>query len=324
VRQVGRWGLVSTLLILPAADVAMAQEVASPRSIALATASPGGVYLIYGEALAPILSRALQIEVRAEATQGAVQNVILLEKRQTMLAFTNIGPALQGWNGSGWAKGTQYRAMRVMFPLYDTAFQFVVDKRIAAKSLDNFSGLRIGAGPRGGTSGDYVEQIFKVLGIPALVQHGAWDNLGQQLAERELDGAVAAIGAPFPAITKVDAQQTIDFIAPSPEKIASIRKQMPEITPSTIAAGTYRSLTQDYPTIGLYNFAVAHKDLSEDLVYRVVKTTFEHRAELMKAHPVAKETVPANISHDTALPLHPGAARYYREIGISIPVAQIQ
>ena len=298
----------------------MAQEVASPRSIALATASPGGVYLVYGEALAPILSRALQIEVTTEATQGAVQNVILLEKRQTMLAFVNVGPSLEGWNGAAWAKGTHYRSMRVMFPLYDTAFQFMVDKRIATKSLDNFAGLRIGAGPRGGTSGAYVERIFEVLGIPARVQHGAWDNLGQQLAERELDGAVAAIGAPFPAIARVDAQQTVDFIAPSPEQVASIRKQLPEITPSTIAAGTYRSLTKDYPTIGLYNFAVAHKDLSADLVYRIVKATFDNHSELLKAHPVAKETVPENIQRNTLFPLHPGALRYYREKGIAVAV----
>jgi TRAP transporter TAXI family solute receptor len=321
VKQVGAWALFSALVmsVLPAIGMAAAQEAAPPRSIALATASPGGVYLVYGQALAPILSRALQIEVTAEATQGAVQNVILLEKRQTMLAFVNIGPSLQGWNGSDWAKGTHYRSMRVMFPLYDTAFQFVVHKRVAAKSLDNFTGLRIGGGPRGGTSGAYVEQIFKVLGIPALVRHGAWDNLGQQLAERELDGAVAAIGAPFPAIAQLDAQQSIDFIPPSPEQVSSIRKHLPEITPSTIAAGTYRSLTKDYPTIGLYNFAVAHKDLSEDMVYRIVKAVFDNRADLVKAHPVAKETVPENINRNTLLPLHPGALRYYREKGIGVP-----
>jgi len=325
VRQIGAWGLVSALLISvpPVINVAMAQEVAAPRSIALATASPGGVYLVYGQALAPILSSALQIEVTAEPTQGAVQNVILLEKRQTMLAFINVGPSLQGWNGSNWAKGTHYRSMRVMFPLYDTTFQFVVDKRVAAKSLDNFTGLRIGGGPRGGTSGAYVEQIFKIFRIPALIQHGAWDNLGQQLAERELDGAVAAIGAPFPALAELDAQQTIDFVAPSPEQVANIRKQLPEITPSTIAAGTYRSLTTDYPTIGLYNFAVAHKDLSEDLVYRIVKAVFENHAELVKAHPLAKETVPEYIGRNTLFPLHPGALRYYREKGIAVPPAAL-
>src|SRR2546426_4896002 len=207
VKQIGAWGLVSALVIFILPSDAMraqgvAPEVASPRTIALATASPGGVYLVYGQALAPILSRALQIEVTAEPTQGAVQNVILLEKRQTMLAFINVGPSLQGWNGSDWAKGTHYRSMRIMFPLYDTAFQFVLHKRVAAKSLDNFTGLRIGGGPRGGTSGAYVAQVFKILGIPARVEHGAWDNLGSQLAERELDGAAAAIGAPFPVLAQ--------------------------------------------------------------------------------------------------------------------------
>jgi hypothetical protein len=44
----------------------------------------------------------------------------------------------------------------------------------------------------------------------------------------------------------------------------------------------------------------------------------------VKAQPSAKETIPANISRDTVLPLHPGAERYYREIGIPIPVAQTQ
>jgi uncharacterized protein len=315
------WGLALALLmsVLPAINPAIAQDVASPHRISLATASPGGVFLIYGQALAPILSRALQSEVTAEATQGAVQNVILLEKRQTMLAFINTGPALQGWNGSDWAKGTRYRSLRVMFPMYDTTVQFVVHKRLAAKSLDDFAGLRIGGGPRGGTSGTYVERIFKVLGIPALVRHGAWDNLGSQLAERELDGAAAAIGAPFPVFAQLDTQQIIDFITPNPEQIASIRNQIPEVSASVIAAGTYRSLAKDYSTIGLYNFAVAHKDLSDGLVYQIVKTVFENQAELVKATPVAKETVAENIDRNTLFPLHPGALRYYRERGIAIP-----
>jgi uncharacterized protein len=48
---------------------------------------------------------------------------------------------------------------------------------------------------------------------------------------------------------------------------------------------------------------------------------FEHQQELISAHPAGKETVPANLDRDTFLPLHPGAARYYREIGVAIPSA---
>jgi TRAP transporter TAXI family solute receptor len=106
---------------------------------------------------------------------------------------------------------------------------------------------------------------------------------------------------------------------PSADQIAG---KLPEMSPSTVPAGTYPSLARDYQTIGLYNFAVAHKDLPNDLVYKIVKAVFDNHEELVKAQSSAKETVPANIGRDTVLPLHPGAERYYREIRIPIPVEQ--
>ena len=97
--------------------------------------------------------------------------------------------------------------------------------------------------------------------------------------------------------------------------------RFPELSPSLLPSGTYPPLHADYNTIGLYNFAIIHRDVSEDLAYRIVKAVFEHQPELVSAHPAAKETVPANLDRDTFLPLHPGAARYYWEIGVAIPPA---
>jgi TRAP transporter TAXI family solute receptor len=86
-----------------------------------------------------------------------------------------------------------------------------------------------------------------------------------------------------------------------------------------VPAGTYPALANDYQTIGLYNFAVAHTDLADDLVYKIVKAVFDNREQLIEAQSSAKETVPANITRDSVLPLHPGALRYYRELGVTIP-----
>jgi TRAP transporter TAXI family solute receptor len=94
-----------------------------------------------------------------------------------------------------------------------------------------------------------------------------------------------------------------------------LRLAMPELTPSRIPAGTYPSLIHAYQTVGLYNFAVAHADLPDDLVFRVVKAAFEHHEEMMEVHSAAAATVPANITRNSFLPLHPGAIRYYRQIG---------
>ena len=60
---------------------------------------------------------------------------------------------------------------------------------------------------------------------------------------------------------------------------------------------------------------MAHESLPDDLVYNLVRAVFENHDEMIEAHAAAAETVPANIERNTFLPLHPGAIRYYRQIG---------
>jgi TRAP transporter TAXI family solute receptor len=92
----------------------------------------------------------------------------------------------------------------------------------------------------------------------------------------------------------------------------------PGTTSSKIPGGTYRALTADYNTLGLFNFVIGRTDLSDDLVYQLVKTVYGNQRELVKRLPSAVETVVENVDKNTFLPFHPGAVRYYREIGISI------
>jgi TRAP transporter TAXI family solute receptor len=313
--------LLTTVVLV---GMAACEDAPAAEPIVIATGSPGGPYLAYGQGLARILTRELGQEVAAQSTQGPAQNILLLERKQATLAFITMGVGLQAWNGSDWAKGTQYRSMRAIFPMYDTAFQFVAAKRLRINWLEDVAGLRVGAGPRAGTGGTYLPILLTTLDIKANLRFGAWESMTSQLKSGELDAIVFAAGFPIPALTELIAAEAVDFIQPSADQIAAIRKVLPEITPSTVPAGTYSSLARDYQTIGLYNFAVAHKDLPNDLVYKIVKSVFDNHDELVRAQSSAKETIPANISRDTVLPLHPGAERYYREIGIPIPVAQTQ
>jgi uncharacterized protein len=306
--------LVTGVILVGAVEHASGAE-----PIIIGTASPGGPYLAYGQGLARILSRELGQEVTAQSTQGPAQNIVLLEKKQAMLAFITTGVGLQAWNGTDWTKGTRYRSMRVIFPMYDTAFQFVAAKHLRINWLDDLAGLRIGGGPRAGTGGTYLPMILKALDIKASLRFGAWESMTAQLKSGDLDGIAFVTGFPTPALSELIAMQPLDFIQPSADQIAAVRKELPELSASTVPAGTYASLARDYQTVGLFNFAVAHKDLPDDLVYKIVKAVFDNREELVKAQSSAKETLPANIGRDTILPLHPGAERYYREIGVPIP-----
>ena len=176
------------LALVPLVGMASVESASTAEPIAIATASPGGPYLAYGQGLARILSRELGREVTAQATQGPAQNIVLLEKKAVMIAFITMGVGLQAWNGSEWTKGARYRSMRVCFPMYDTAFQFVAAKRLRINWLEDLAGLRVGAGPRAGTGGTYVPLLFKVLDINANVRFGAWDSMASQLIAGDLFG----------------------------------------------------------------------------------------------------------------------------------------
>ena len=287
-----------------------------PEQLLIGTASPGGTYYVYGEGLAKILTRALDLPVVRLATEGPAQNIELLETGEAKFGFVTIGIALQAWNGTGvWEGKRPARSMRAILPMYDTPFQFLVLQESGIRSIAEMAGKRVGVGPRGGTSAAYFPQFFQTLKTPVNLVFGDWAELAAQVHQRTLDVLAVGAGVPFPSFVELEAKDKIRYIAFGAEQIAALRLAMPELTPSRIPAGTYPSLLRHYQTLGLYNFVVAHADLPDDLVYNVVRTVFENHEEMMEAHAAAAATVPANIDRNSFLPLHPGAIRYYRQIG---------
>jgi TRAP transporter TAXI family solute receptor len=124
-----------------------------PDHLTIGTASPGGTYYVYGEALAKILTRALDIPVARQATEGPVQNIELLEAGDVQLAFVTTGVALQAWDATGvWVGRPPVHSLRALFPMYDTPFVFLVLQNSGITSISGISGRRVGVGPRGGTS----------------------------------------------------------------------------------------------------------------------------------------------------------------------------
>jgi uncharacterized protein len=308
-----RWvGIIAVLVAVFASPAARAAEPNWPESLTIVTASPGGTYYAYGEGLAKILIRVLGMPVSMRPTEGPSQNIQLIEAGEAQLGFVTMGVALQAWNGTGdWTGGRQYRSIRALFPMYDTPFHFVVLKDSPIRSITDVSGKRVGVGPQGGTGGTYVPRMLAALNIAASPAFGSWADLAAELQAQTLDVLGAAAGAPFPAVAELDAKKAVRFVPLSPNEVLSLRLAIPELTPSLIPAGTYPSLMRNYETVGLYNFAVAHQDLPTDLAYRIVDAVFSNHQEMIEIHPAAAATVPENFVHNTFLPYHSGAARYF-------------
>src|SRR4051794_18299722 len=129
-----------------------------PATLTIGTASPGGTYYSYGEGLAQILTRELARPVSGKATQGPSENIALLETGDIQIAFVTLGAAQQAWNATGPYGGQPGRMMRALFPMYDTAFHFVVPDEASIRSLADLAGKRVGVGPSQGTGGTYLPQ----------------------------------------------------------------------------------------------------------------------------------------------------------------------
>ncbi len=306
--------LVAALLCVARASAA---EPNWPPSLTVATASPGGTYHAYGAGLALLLTRALDLPVAERTTDGPSENIKLIETGDAQIAFVTMGVALQGWNGTGdWTQGKRFQSMRALFPMYDTPFTFVVPKNSPIQSLAGMAGKRIGVGPAGGTAGTYLPQFLAALKIEAELVHGTWDEMAAQFQAGSLDALAAAVGAPFPALAALDAQKAVRFVPLTETEIVALRLAMPELTASVIPAGAYPTLLKGYRTVGLYNFAVASKDLPNDLAYAIVDAVFANQDTLVNAHPAAAATVKSNFSHNGFLPYHPGALRYFENSAV--------
>src|SRR5437762_2757572 len=99
------------VMVLGLTDVSQSGEAHWPDQLTIGTASAGGTYYAYGEGLARLLTRKLDVPVIMRPTEGPAENLKLLETGEIQLAFVTLGVAQQGWSGTGdWTQGKQFRS----------------------------------------------------------------------------------------------------------------------------------------------------------------------------------------------------------------------
>jgi len=301
---------LAAVFVLPPA--ARAAEPHWPETLTIGTGSPGGTYYDYGEGLAKLLTRALELPVFARPTEGPTENIALIEAGAIELGFVTLGIAQQAWNGRGeWTGGRAFRAMRAVFPMYDTPFQFMALRDSGPLSVADLAGKRVGVGPSGGTTGIYIPEFFRVLKIDAALRTGSWSDMSAAIEARALDALAVGAGVPFPEFASLEKRHKVRYLPLTAREVVALRLAIPELGASVVPAGSYPSLTRHYQTGGLYNFAVARSSLPDDLVTAIAQAVFSGNDELMQANHAAAETVPANFTRNTLLPFHPGAMRWY-------------
>ena len=299
---------------------ALAQRENWPSSLTIGTASVGGTYFIYGGGWANLIQQELGVTASTEVTGGPNQNMLLIQTGAVELGMVTMGPAFEGWTGEGdWTGGMEMRDVRALFPMYSTPFHFIALAHRGISSVSDLNGRSVGVGPAGGTPGTYNPRFLDALGIQRTDRFAGASDLASLLLDGQIDAFAFAAGLPVAAFLEVEAQRDAVIFGFTEDEVATLTELFPYANPFVIPAGTYSSQTDDILTVSMYNFAVGHKDLPEDFVYEMLKALFDNIDFMISTHQSAEDTKPENLVNNTFLYWHPGAIRYYTELGYEIP-----
>lgn len=291
-----------------------------PSTVTIGTASQGGTYYIWGGGLATLLDEHLDVTSNVEVTGGPVHNIQLLDVDDVQLGMVTEGPLYEGYTGEGeWAE-QEFTDIRVIFPMYDTPFQWFSLASTGVESIEEHEGQRVGVGPAGGTPGTYNPIIYDVLGIETedQVAAGASDMVSQML-DGQLDHIGFSAGLPISAVVEAETQTDINIYGIEGENREAVMEELPYFKEFTIPEDTYDSQDAAIETIAQFNYGVVQKEANSDFVYDLVKAYHENIDQMINTHNSASEAEdPEVITNNTDYPMHPGAIRYYEEIGVEL------
>ncbi len=289
--------------------------------LSMGTAPPGGAFFVVGSALAEVLNEfgaGFGWNATAEATSGSQENIRRLDTGELDFAMSNAAItyfAVRG--GDGWEKAYPMRTVMTLAP---NVALFISPDGSGVETIADLRGERVGVGPAGAGFEYFVGPLLGAHGLTYddfsplnATQSGAVDLIA--------DGSAAAVfvggAVPTASITQASASQDIHFIPFDDDARQRLVDEYLFFRPATIPAGTYRG--QDEPFEGLdvgSMHLITSAAVSDDLVYDVTKTLFEQRESVVEKHAAGRAINPGNVVRDTGTEFHPGAIRFYREIGI--------
>ncbi len=297
-----------------AANSARAEEF-----INVLTGGTSGVYYPLGVALSKIYGDNIAgSRTQVQATKASVENLNLLQAGRGEIGFS-LGDSVQmAWDGNKEAgfpgKLDKLRGIAAIYPNY---IQIVASQDSGVKTLADLKGKSLSVGaPKSGTELN-ARAILKAAGM-------GYDALGKTeylpfaesvelIKNRQLDATLQSAGMGVASIRDLATSVKINVVA---VPAADVEKIGAPYMAAVIPAGTYEGQTEDVPTAAVGNFLITHEGVSDETAYQMTKLLFDNLPALSAAHAAAKAIDVKKALDGMPVPLHPGAERYYKEIGI--------
>lgn len=326
--------LITSLLLASTISIANAAE---ERSYILSTASTGGTYYPVGVALATLSKIKLEpkhhFSLAAISSAGSSENVKLLNDNEAQFAILQGLYGAWAWQGEGPFKTTGPQTkLRSVSMLWQNVEHFIIRSELAktgtVADLNQLSGKKFSIGKKNSGTEGSGRQIMSSLKIDPETFNLAYLGYGgsaNALQNGSIDGMNIPAGMPVSAVTRAFAvlDKDIQILNVTDKQFEQVNQKFDLWSKVVIPANTYPGQDKAVNTIAQPNFLAVREDISENDVYLLTKTIYENLAFLNGIHKSTKAMAIEKAITGLPLPLHPGAARYYKEVGITIPAKLI-
>lgn len=299
------------------AGLVISAATAQAEELRVGTASQGGAFYPVGQSIASLVTKyADGLEMVPIVTQGSVQNPKLVQKKEVDLGITNNNLASFANKGIAMYKKSGKMNLRAIGALHHSVLHMMTLKNSSINTISDLKGKRIAVGPAGGGTIPFLKQVLGLHGLsikdikPSFLSYG--DGFSQ-LADGNVDAAFALSGYPAGAVVQARVNKELKFIkfgAGAVEKGLAKYKNYNRVV---VPKAAYKT-ADDGIVLGVNNMLVTHADMDADKVYKITKAIYDHMAEFRKNNAHAKQIIVEN-SLKLKIPLHPGAARYFKNKG---------
>lgn len=307
----------------PSASAPAAEDYGTiPANISIGCSPAGQAAYTMGAGIADVINKAnIGTTVTAEETNGFPVNVQLMMSEEVEFGMINNFMMEQVYAASGSYSNYEPGKVLSVLTLGPAEMHIIVPANSDIQTIYDFAGKRIGVGQPGGVVLDVTTMFLDAIGYKESDFERLEINLQNQcdyLQDGQLDAIMWIGNYPLAAVTGLTTTQDVRFLDIDDDAVAKMQAKCSVIEPTTIPAGTYAGQDADVKSFCMRNMLTVRADVSNEAVYQITKLIMENVDSLGAVHAalgnIAPDTVTLGMSEGT--PLHPGALRYYEEIGV--------
>jgi uncharacterized protein len=293
------------------------------KRISVATGGMGGVYFVIGGGIASILTKYAGVEAAAEVTAASVDNCKLLGAKKTDIGLVIADTGFDAYKGTGIFKGKTL-PLRTICTVYPHFNHVVTVEGKGIKSVADLKGKRVSTGAPGSGTEVIALRILEAAGINhekdiKKDRLGASESAGA-LKDGKIDAYFWSGGVPTASVLDLAASPgtKIVIIAHADLVDKMNAKYGPIYYKTVMPKKVYTGVDVDVPVSGVANLLMCHQDMDEQLAYTITKTIFEQQNELIAIHSEGKNINIKDNAQNKFVPYHKGAAKYFKEKGITV------